>query len=124
MLLFDNGSLIEGLTETLDMNYPPKNCPGIYSDLALVHSQDGSCSYLGWNGAEKAYDIPEWLELLARYLVPRGYHMTGILFAVVEYGCEFYSIEMDDENVLVENFEPTTTYDGEFRELFNEQWRI
>jgi len=111
--------LPEGLTDNLSMNYPPKNCPSLYCDLVLVHSQDGSCSYLGWDGAEKAYEIPEWLMLLASYLVPRGYHLDGTMFADVEYGCAFYFIYVNDEDVRVEDFEPETTYQSEFSELFD-----
>lgn len=120
---FDDGNLPEGLASTQEINHSPKNCPNLYSDLALVHSEDGSCSYLGWNGAEKAYNIPEWLELLAGYLIPRGYHMNGDMFAVVEYGREFYFLEMSDGEVFVEEFIPDTTHETEFQKLFNEQWR-
>jgi len=117
--LFQEDPTPEGLVDTLSMNYPPSHCPSLYSDLALVHSQDGSCSYLGWNGAEKAYAISEWLQLIASYLVPRGYHLEGTMFAVVEYGCEFYFIHVNDEDVRVDYFEPETTYQSEFSELFD-----
>lgn len=114
---FDEGELPEGLANTMETNYPPKNCPNLYSDLALVHSEDGSCSYLGWNDAEKAYDIPKWLELLAGYLIPRGYHMNGTMFASVEYGSWFYYIFVNDTDVRCEDFLPDVTYKDEFWDL-------
>jgi len=94
---YQEDSLPEGLTDMMAFNYQPKNCPNLYCDLALAHNEDGTCSYLGWNGAEKSYNIPEWLELLAGYLVPLGYHLDGTLFADEEFGCMFYYIHVQDE---------------------------
>ena len=106
--------LPEGLADTMAINFQPKNCPSLYCDLVLVHSEDGTCSYLGWNEAEKSYYIPEWLELLAGYLVPLGYHLDGTLFADEEYGCTFYYIYVQDRKVAVKVFEPDATYQEEF----------
>jgi hypothetical protein len=107
----------EGLTEQLAMNYPPGSCPSLYSDLILVHSKDGTCSYLIWDGAEKSYRIPTWIELLASFLVPRGYHLDGTMFACVEGGLSYYYIHVNDETVQVEDFEPEATYLTEISEL-------
>ena len=101
------------------MGTPPANCPSQYSDLALVHSLDNAYSYIGWTGAEKAYEIPAWLKLLASYLVPRGYHLDGTLFANGESGNDFYHIRVNDEDVQVEDLEPESTYCSEFSELYD-----
>ena len=108
----------EGLADNLAMSFPPKSCPSLYCDLALVHSQDADCSYIGWTGAEKAYEIPDWLKLLASYLVPRGYNLYGTLFANGESGNDFYYIRVNDEDVKVEDLEPESTYCSEFSELY------
>ena len=109
----------EGLMGTLAMSTTPGSCPSLYSDLALVNSPDGTCSYLGWNGAEKAYEISEWIKLLASFLVPRGYHLDGAIFAQVEYGISFYYIRVHDTDVQVEDFEPESTYHVEFQDLYD-----
>ena len=108
----------EGLTDNMSMNNPPANCPGLYCDLALVHSKDGACSYVGWDGAENTYDVPEWLRLLASYFVPRGYHLDGTIFANGESGNDFWFIIVDDQDVQVEEFVPESTYACEFSELY------
>lgn len=116
--IFQKDSFPEGLTDNMSMNYPPENCPSLYSDLALVHSRDNLCSYIGWTGAEKSYEIPSWLRLLASYLVPRGHHLDGTMFANGESGCDYYLIRVNDEDVQIEDLEPETTYSREFSELY------
>lgn len=118
-IFFQKEPYPEGLADNLAMSYPPKNCPSLYSDLALVHSQNADCSYIGWTGAEKAYEIPKWLKLLASYLVPRGYHLDGTLFANGESGNDFYYIRVNDEDVQIEDLEPESTYCSEFSELYH-----
>ena len=116
---FEQEPYPEGLTNNMSMNYPPANCPDLYCKLALVHSKDDVCSYIGWDGAESTYDIPEWLRLLASYLVPLGYHLDGTLFANGESGNDFYYIRVNDEDVRVEDLEPESTYACEFSELYH-----
>ncbi len=113
---FEENKMPEGLTDMMSINRPPKNCPNLYSDLVLAHSEDGAYSFLGWNGAEKPYNIPEWLRLIASYLVPLGYHLDGCLFADEEFGFVFYYVRVEDKNVTVELFEPEATYIDEFRD--------
>ena len=108
----------EGLADNLAMSFQPKNCPSLYSDLALVHDTDNSCSYIGWTGEEKSYEIPAWLKLLASYLVPRGYHLDGTIFANGESGNDFYYIRVNDEDVRIEDLEPESTYSCEFSDLY------
>lgn len=106
----------EGLLDQMQMNKPPEGCPSLYCDLVLVPATDSSCSYLGWTEADKTYELPEWLHFIASLLVPLGYHLDGQMFAVVECGMDFYYVKVSDENVEIENFSITTTYDREFYE--------
>lgn len=114
------GPYPEGLDNSFSMNTPPKPCPSLYCDLVLLNDPVNGHSYLGWNEAEKAYHIGDWIELIASWLVPRGYHLDGKMFAVVEGGMSFYSIAVQDEEVTSEAFEPDVTYWAEFCELLYE----
>ena len=109
--------LPEGLTDELYQR-PPRNCPDLESDLELVHREDGTCSYIGWDGGEYSYCIPDWLYLIAGYLVPRGYKLDGTMFAVEEFGSEYYYINVKDRRVDVEPWWPETTYADDFRGLY------
>ena len=86
----------------------------------LLHDKQRNCSYLGWNEAVKSYYITDWIELIASWLAPRGYHLDGKMFAVVEGGMSFYSITVQDAEVTSEEFEPEVTYWPEFNELLYE----
>ena len=115
---FEEEPYPEGLTDHMAMNYPPKRCPSLYCDLALVHDKSDICSYIGWTGTENAHEIPDWLKLLASYLVPRGYRLDGTIFANGESGNDFYYIRVNDEDVRIEDLEPESTYSCEFNELY------
>lgn len=114
------GELPEGLTDALSVNTPPKPCPSLYCDLVLLSDPNANCSYLGWNQAEKAYHVADWIELIAGWLVKRGYHLDGKMFAVVEGGMAYYTIDVDDATVSVKDFTPDATYDSEFNNLLYE----
>ena len=55
----------EGLTDERDMNMTPGPCPSLYCDLELRNDPDNGHSYLGWNEAEKAYYITDWIGYIA-----------------------------------------------------------
>lgn len=109
----DGKALVEGICDHMDLNAPPKGCPSLYCDLDLVQPPEDNCTYLVWNEAEKAYYITEWIELIAKLLVPLGYNLDGQLFACVEYGISFYTITVSDTLVEAEDFDPPCTYEIE-----------
>ena len=115
--LHEPGPYPEGLEDNLGMNKPPDPCPSLYCDLILLHDPDSGHSYLGWNEAEKAYYITDWIELIAGWLSERGYHLDGKMFAVVEGGLSYYTITVDDAKVTSQEFTPETTYESEFNDL-------
>ena len=112
------GSYPEGLDDSFSMNKPPKPCPSLYCDLVLLNDPDEGHSYLGWNEAEKAYYITDWIELIAGWLSERGYHLDGKMFAVVEGGMSYYTIAVDDAKVTSTEFTPEATYVSEYNDLF------
>ena len=116
----ESGPYPEAIDEQNGLNMPPEPCPSLYCDLNLLHDKQRNCSYLGWNEAEKSYYITDWIELIASWLAPRGYHLDGKMFAVVEGGMSFYSITVQDSEVTSEEFEPDVTYWPEFNELLYE----
>ena len=63
----------EGLTDERDMNMTPGPCPSLYCDLELRNDPDNGHSYLGWNEAEKAYYITDWIGYIAEWLSKLGY---------------------------------------------------
>ena len=63
----------EGLTDERDMNMTPGPCPSLYCDLELRNDPDNGHSYLGWNEAEKAYYIADWIGYIAEWLSKLGY---------------------------------------------------
>lgn len=107
----------EGIEDDFSMNKPPAPCPSLYCDLVLLHDPDDGHSYLGWNEAEKAYYITDWIELIAGWLSERGYHLDGKMFAVVEGGMSYYTITVNDASVTSEEFTPEATYVSEFNDL-------
>lgn len=70
--------------------------------------------YLGWNEAEKAYYIADWIGYIAEWLSKLGYHLDGKMFAVVEGGMSYYTITVDGDKVTSEEFIPDATYVDEF----------
>lgn len=100
-----------------NINLPPAPCPSLYCDLVLRHDPDNGHSYLGWNEAEKAYYITDWIDLIAGWLSERGYHLDGKMFAVVEGGMSYYTITVDDAEVTSQEFTPEATYVSEFNDL-------
>ena len=104
----------EGLTDERDMNMPPGPCPSLYCDLELRNDPDNGHSYLGWNEAEKAYYITDWIGCIAEWLSKLGYHLDGKMFAVVEGGMSYYTITVDGDKVTSEEFIPDATYVDEF----------
>ena len=73
-----------------------------------------SSRYLGWNEAEKAYYITDWIGYIAEWLSKLGYHLDGKMFAVVEGGMSYYTITVDGDKVTSEEFIPDATYVDEF----------
>lgn len=116
-LLHEGKPYPEGIEDGFSMNKPPAPCPSLYCDLVLLHDPDNGHSYLGWNEAEKAYYITDWIELIAGWLSERGYHLNGKMFAVVEGGISYYTITVDDAKVTSEEFTPEATYVSEFNDL-------
>ena len=104
----------EGLTDERDMNMTPGPCPSLYCDLELRNDPDNGHSYLGWNEAEKAYYITDWIGYIAEWLSKLGYHLDGKMFAVVEGGMSYYTITVDGDKVTSEEFIPDATYVDEF----------
>lgn len=104
----------EGLTDERDMNMTPGPCPSLYCDLELRNDLDNGHSYLGWNEAEKAYYITDWIGCIAEWLSKLGYHLDGKMFAVVEGGMSYYTITVDGDKVTSEEFIPDATYVDEF----------
>lgn len=104
----------EGLTDERDMNMTPGPCPSLYCDLELRNDPDNGHSYLGWNEAEKAYYITDWIGCIAEWLSKLGYHLDGKMFAVVEGGMSYYTITVDGDKVTSEEFIPDATYVDEF----------
>lgn len=104
----------EGLTDERDMNMTPCPCPSLYCDLELRNDPDNGHSYLGWNEAEKAYYITDWIGYIAEWLSKLGYHLDGKMFAVVEGGMSYYTITVDSDKVTSEEFIPDATYVDEF----------
>ena len=104
----------EGLTDERDMNMTPGSCPSLYCDLELRNDPDNGHSYLGWNEAEKAYYITDWIGYIAEWLSKLGYHLDGKMFAVVEGGMSYYTITVDGDKVTSEEFIPDATYVDEF----------
>ena len=100
----------EGLTDERDMNMTPGPCPSLYCDLELRNDPDNGHSYLGWNEAEKAYYITDWIGYIAEWLSKLGYHLDGKMFAVVEGGMSYYTITVDGDKVTSEEFIPDATY--------------
>ena len=104
----------EGLTDERDMNMTPGPCPSLYCDRELRNDPDNGHSYLGWNEAEKAYYITDWIGYIAEWLSKLGYHLDGKMFAVVEGGMSYYTITVDGDKVTSEEFIPDATYVDEF----------
>ena len=104
----------KGLTDERDMNMTPGPCPSLYCDLELRNDPDNGHSYLGWNEAEKAYYITDWIGYIAEWLSKLGYHLDGKMFAVVEGGMSYYTITVDGDKVTSEEFIPDATYVDEF----------
>ena len=96
------------------MNMTPGPCPSLYCDLELRNDPDNGHSYLGWNEAEKAYYITDWIGCIAEWLSKLGYHLDGKMFAVVEGGMSYYTITVDGDKVTSEEFIPDATYVDEF----------
>lgn len=86
---------------------PPGNCPCLYTDLTLVPAEDGHSSYLCWTQADDTYCMAEWLQYLAPILVHLGYHLDGLMLAMVDDGAEIYQIKVSDAVVVKERLEPT-----------------
>lgn len=118
--LHEVGPYPEGLDNKFSMNKPPNPCPSLYCDLVLLNDPDNGRSYLGWNEAEKSYYITDWIELIARWLSERGYHLDGKMFAVVEGGMSYYMITVDGAKVTSTEFTPEATYVSEFNDLLYE----
>lgn len=65
----------------IDYNSPPHQQPGVWCDLQI--SKDGK--YLEWNGNEKTYELPSWIDYLIEFVFkPNGYILNGDL----EFQCE------------------------------------
>ena len=86
----------------------------------MLNDPDNGRSYLGWNEAEKSYYITDWIELIARWVSARGYHLDGKMFAVVEGGRSYYMITVDGAKVTSTEFTPEATYVSEFNDLLYE----
>ena len=110
----------EGLTDERDMNMTPGPCPSLYCDLELRNDPDNGHSYLGWNEAEKAYYITDWIGYIAEWLSKLGYRLDGKMFAVVEGGMSYYTITVDGAKVTSTEFTPEATYVSEFNDLLYE----
>lgn len=112
----DGKAFVEGICDHMDLNVPPKGCPSLYCDLDLVQPPEDNCTYLVWNEEEKPYYITEWIELIAKLLVPLGYKLDGQIFACVEGGLSFYTIKVEDDCVASEEFKIPCTYGDEVLE--------
>lgn len=112
----DGKAFVEGICDHMDLNVPPKGCPSLYCDLDLVQPPEDNCTYLVWNEEEKPYYITEWIELIAKLLVPLGYKLDGQIFACVEGGLSFYTIKVEDDCVTSEEFNIPCTYGDEVLE--------
>jgi hypothetical protein len=84
----------------IDYNKPPYTQPGLWCQWVLVenvkdeYGNNISTQYLEWNGAEKFYHYPEWLEyLIANFFIPWGYVLNGEV--------EFQGEDSTDRGVLV-----------------------
>lgn len=111
---------IEGIRHQMDTNYPPQGAPSLYCDMILVPATDGSCSYLAWNQSEKAYSFPDWFRLIAKLLIPLGYHLDGKMLANVECGMDSYLISVHDEDVQVTDLDlPHGTYEIELMDAMS-----
>lgn len=91
----------EGLEGMESLNIPPKGLPDLYCRLELIQDDANNSSILRWNGAEKAYNIPEWLSFLADVLGDKGYVLNGVLHADIEDGWRMYDIVVSENKVQV-----------------------
>lgn len=64
----------EELVEFSTDRHDDDGSPGIWCDWGP--NDNGTA--VGWNGAEKTYNSPEWLQfLIRRFLAPKGYVLNG-----------------------------------------------
>lgn len=118
---FHNGTNLEGIADMKDISNPPAGAPSLYCDLFMVPSVKENCSYLGWNGSEKSYAVSDWIEMIAKLLVPLGYHLDGRVLADEE-GMNYYVISVLDESVQTISIDlPSYTYDWEFGDALRDR---
>lgn len=77
--------------------------PSLWSDLILEHDYKMGSAVLKWNGIEKSYEIPSWIEILIQnVLAPNGYVLNGVLSWEGDDNDDTGSIRVVDNDVIVD----------------------
>lgn len=89
----------EGNRDTiLNHNEPPRTQPGLWCQW--IPSPDKK--HIMWDGGEKFYHAQDWIiYLIESFLKPNGYVLNGLVAAKGESSDDFWSIEIQDNEVIM-----------------------
>ena len=82
--------------DIIDSNQPAEGQPGLWCQW--VPTPDGSA--IEWDGGEKFYEAPRWMEyIINRYLVPKGHVCNGSIDAEGEDRYDNWTLTVKDNVV-------------------------